>query len=79
MAKKHPSIMQVTFRNPIRYQHQKELFIAPEGLYTGQVGSLAIKETLMGYRALRNCCSRPMGTAPFLPILQGVSSEDNKI
>ena len=28
---------QVTFRNPIRYGLKKELFIAPEGLYSGQV------------------------------------------
>lgn len=28
---------QVVFRDPIRYRHQKELFIAAEGMYTGQV------------------------------------------
>ena len=27
----------MSFRNPIRYGLKKELFIAPEGLYTGQV------------------------------------------
>lgn len=29
--------MQVAFRNPIKYKQDKELFIAPEGLYSGQV------------------------------------------
>ena len=29
--------VQVTFNNPVRYGKAKELFIAPEGLYTGQV------------------------------------------
>ena len=29
--------LQVTFNNPVRYAKAKELFIAPEGLYTGQV------------------------------------------
>jgi len=28
---------QVTFRDPYRYKHQKALFVAAEGLYTGQV------------------------------------------
>jgi len=28
---------QVTFRDPYKYRHQKALFIAAEGLYTGQV------------------------------------------
>ena len=32
---------QVSFRNPIRYGLKKELFIAPEGLYTGQVTAAA--------------------------------------
>ena len=27
----------MTFNNPVRYGKMKELFIAPEGLYTGQV------------------------------------------
>lgn len=31
---------QVTFNNPIKYAKQKELFIAPEGMYTGQVRQL---------------------------------------
>lgn len=30
-------VAQVTFNNPVRYAKAKELFIAPEGLYTGQV------------------------------------------
>jgi hypothetical protein len=29
---------QVTFRNPYHYKQDKELFIAAEGVYTGQVG-----------------------------------------
>lgn len=28
---------QVTFRDPYKYKHQKALFVAAEGLYTGQV------------------------------------------
>ena len=32
-----PLFSQVTFRHPIKYRHQKELFIAAEGTYTGQV------------------------------------------
>lgn len=32
--------VQVTFRDPIRYKHQKSLFIAAEGVYTGQVCTL---------------------------------------
>lgn len=31
------SFMQVRFRNPIKYKQDKEMFIAPEGLYSGQV------------------------------------------
>lgn len=31
-------LARVTFRNPIKYKQDKELFIAAEGLYTGQVG-----------------------------------------
>ena len=34
---------QVNFRNPIRYGLKKELFIASEGMYTGQVHSAAVK------------------------------------
>ena len=30
---------QVTFRDPYRYRHQKENFIAAEGIYSGQVNS----------------------------------------
>ena len=43
---------QVTFRDPIRYTHQKELFIAAEGVYTGQVGS-----RLSSLRHSMKCCS----------------------
>jgi len=31
----------VTFRNPIRYKHDKELMVAAEGMYTGQVRALS--------------------------------------
>ena len=31
------SCLQVRFRNPIKYKQDKEIFIAPEGLYSGQV------------------------------------------
>ena len=31
------TLMQVRFRNPIKYKQDKEMFIAPEGLYSGQV------------------------------------------
>eukprot|EP00955_Chlamydomonas_euryale_P045627 353200-Chlamydomonas_euryale.AAC.7 len=31
-------VSQVTFRNPYHYKQDKELFIAAEGVYTGQVG-----------------------------------------
>ncbi len=30
-------VVQVSFNNPIKYGKAKELFIAPEGLYSGQV------------------------------------------
>lgn len=30
-------LSQLTFRSPIRYQHDKELMVAAEGMYTGQV------------------------------------------
>jgi large subunit ribosomal protein L8e len=29
-------LTKVTFRHPFRYKHQKELFVAAEGMYTGQ-------------------------------------------
>ena len=29
--------LQVSFNNPVKYGKAKELFIAPEGLYSGQV------------------------------------------
>ncbi len=33
----HVGGLQVRFRNPIKYKQDKEMFIAPEGLYSGQV------------------------------------------
>jgi len=38
-------VPQVTFRDPYRYRHQKELFVAAEGLYTGQVSGWAGRRT----------------------------------
>jgi hypothetical protein len=32
--------VQVTFRNPIKFHHDKELMVAAEGMYTGQVRRL---------------------------------------
>ncbi|EIE22275.1 ribosomal protein L8 component of cytosolic 80S ribosome and 60S large subunit [Coccomyxa subellipsoidea C-169] len=39
-------LARVTFRNPIRYGLKKELFIAPEGLYSGQAVYAGKKATL---------------------------------
>ena len=36
----------MTFRNPVRYQHQKALFIAAEGMYSGQFIYAGKKATL---------------------------------
>ena len=36
----------MTFRNPVRYKHQKELFIAAEGMYSGQFLYAGKKATL---------------------------------
>jgi len=36
----------VTFRNPVRFKHQKELFIAAEGMYSGQFLYAGKKATL---------------------------------
>ena len=33
--------VQVTFRDMIRYRHDKQLFIAAEGVYSGQVSGVA--------------------------------------
>lgn len=38
-ADNSPAAVQVTFNNPVKYGKQKELFIAPEGMYTGQARS----------------------------------------
>jgi len=40
------SLAKVTFRDPIRYKHQKELFVATEGMYTGQFIYSGKKATL---------------------------------
>ena len=34
-------LLQVSFRDPVRFKHQKELFVASEGMYSGQVGHTA--------------------------------------
>jgi large subunit ribosomal protein L8e len=39
-------LARVTFRDPYRYSHQKELFVAAEGLYTGQFVYCGKKATL---------------------------------
>ncbi|GBG84164.1 hypothetical protein CBR_g38138 [Chara braunii] len=39
-------LARVTFRHPFRYKHQKELFVAAEGLYTGQFVYCGKKATL---------------------------------
>ena len=36
----------MTFRHPFRFKHQKELFIAAEGMYTGQFLYCGKKATL---------------------------------
>ncbi len=57
----------MTFRNPIRYGLKKELFIAPEGLYSGQVRKslilaydtarfLKVKMVFPGAPQLRRLC-----------------------
>ena len=40
-------LARVTFRHPFRYKHQKELFVAAEGMYTGQFVYCGKKATLM--------------------------------
>lgn len=40
-------LARVTFRHPFRYQHQKELFVAAEGMYTGQFVYCGKKANLM--------------------------------
>ena len=42
----NPTQSQVVFNDPIRYRKAKELFIAPEGLYTGQFIYAGKKATL---------------------------------
>ncbi|PKU79978.1 60S ribosomal protein L8-like [Dendrobium catenatum] len=40
-------LARVTFRHPFRYKHQKELFVAAEGMYTGQFVYCGRKASLM--------------------------------
>ncbi|KAD6454012.1 hypothetical protein E3N88_08718 [Mikania micrantha] len=40
-------LARVTFRHPFRYKHQKELFVAAEGMYTGQFVFCGKKANLM--------------------------------
>lgn len=47
-------LAQVTFRNPYHYRHDKELFIAAEGVYSGQVDGWGI--ILSRVLALRGAC-----------------------
>jgi hypothetical protein len=37
------SVSQVVFRDPIKYKLNKELFIASEGVYSGQVRGRAVQ------------------------------------
>jgi large subunit ribosomal protein L8e len=39
-------LARVTFRHPFRFKHQKELFVAAEGMYTGQFVYCGKKATL---------------------------------
>ena len=57
----------MTFNNPIKYAKQKELFIAPEGMYTGQVQAVSATTIVLHCRALTDsyadpctCCSSCM-------------------
>jgi len=54
-------LARVTFRDPIRYKHQKETFIACEGLYTGQFIYSGKKATLT-IGNVKNVGSMPEGT-----------------
>ncbi|KAJ8542953.1 hypothetical protein K7X08_005476 [Anisodus acutangulus] len=40
-------LARITFRHPFRYKHQKELFVAAEGMYTGQFVYCGKKANLM--------------------------------
>ncbi|KAJ6829023.1 60S ribosomal protein L2 [Iris pallida] len=40
-------LAKVTFRHPFRYKHQKELFVAAEGMYTGMFVYCGRKANLM--------------------------------
>ncbi|GFH27617.1 ribosomal_L2_C domain-containing protein [Haematococcus lacustris] len=39
-------LAKVTFRDPYKYRHQKALFVAAEGMYSGQVGLACYEEQL---------------------------------
>ncbi|KAF5205058.1 Ribosomal protein l2 [Thalictrum thalictroides] len=51
-------LARVTFRHPFRYKHQKELFVAAEGMYTGQFIYCGKKAQLTVGNVL------PIGTIP---------------
>lgn len=51
-------LARVTFRHPVRYKHQKELFIAAEGMYTGQLLYCGRRATLSIGNVL------PLGSLP---------------
>jgi ribosomal protein L2 len=68
--------LQVTFRDPYKYRHQKALFIAAEGMYSGQVRifpfmhSLFHRSSLAGNDGLIVCiwvASRSSSTAARSP------------
>ena len=54
-------LARVSFRDPIRYKHQKETFIAAEGMYTGQFIYSGKKATLT-IGNVKNVGSMPEGT-----------------
>ncbi|KAK2984765.1 hypothetical protein RJ640_004590 [Escallonia rubra] len=52
-------LARVTFRHPFRYKHQKELFVAAEGMYTGQFVFCGKKANLMVGNGVSLCFYNP--------------------
>ena len=50
--------VQVTFRNTHKYKHDKELFIAPEGVFSGQVRRGKERACKAEWRAMHDACDR---------------------
>lgn len=66
-------LARVTFRDPYKYRHRRELFIATEGMYTGQFvycgkkgiyikHELSLMHILLAHLATGNCL--PLGSMP---------------